>query len=120
MKTMTNTDRSGFRDWVALVALMFGYAALFLKYYPPLAGIEDEVGFINQALVWSRGAVSAEGAELPDLADFVLAGDRHVSMRQPGRSLLALPFLMAGGVRTVCGSGLLHHLANAAQAGLVH
>lgn len=107
------------RQWAALAALMLGYSALFALTYPPLAGIEDEVGFINQALVWSRGAVSAEGAELPDLADFVAAGDRHVSMRQPGRSLLALPFLMAGGVRWVFVSGLLLHLATTALAALL-
>ena len=40
------TDRRG---WGALVALMAGYAALFFAYYPPLAGIEDEIGYLNQA-----------------------------------------------------------------------
>ena len=84
---MTNPDRSRSRDWAALVALMLGYIALFLTYYPPLAGIEDEVGFINQTLVWSRGAVSAEGAGYTDLADFGLIKGRHVAMRHPGRSL---------------------------------
>src|SRR3954452_1485950 len=88
------------RDWAALAALMLAYAGLFAAYYPPLPGIEDEVGFVNQALVWSRGAISAEGAGLPPgLTDFTPVAGRHVAARHPGRSLAALPFLMAGGVR---------------------
>src|SRR5438270_599437 len=38
-------------------------------------------------------------------------GGRHVALRQPGRSLLALPLLVAGGVRATFLSGLLVHLA---------
>jgi hypothetical protein len=98
--------------WLALAALMLGYALLFAWYYPPLPAIEDEVGFLNQALVWSRGAFSAEGAGLPpDLADFGLIRGRHVSSRNPGRSLVALPFLVLGGVHAVFASGLVLHLA---------
>jgi hypothetical protein len=94
--------------------MMLGYAVLFVAFYPPLSGIEDEVGFVNQALVWSRGAISSEGAGLNNLADFAPVGDRrdrHVAQRHPGRSLLALPFLMIGGVRATFASGLLLHLA---------
>jgi hypothetical protein len=102
---------------------MLGYAALFALWYPPLPGIEDEAGFVNQALIWSRGAVSAEGAGFStgfgDLADFTEVGGRHVPLRQPGRSLLALPFLMAGGVRATFASGLLLHLATTALAALL-
>jgi len=62
--------RSSARECAALLALLLGNTALFAAYYPPLAGIEDEIGFLNQALVWSRGAISAEGAGLPaDLAE---------------------------------------------------
>src|SRR5262245_36171417 len=98
-------------EWLALAAVMFAYGALFSVYYPPLPGIEDEIGFVNQALVWSRGAISAEGAGLPGLADFTLVDGRHVAARHPGRSLAALPFLMAGGVRATFVSGLILHLA---------
>lgn len=112
-------EDSRVRDWAVLVTLMLGYVALFLSYYPPLAGIEDEVGFINQALVWSRGAISAEGAGYTDLADFGLEKGRHVASRHPGRSLAALPFLMVGGVRAVFASGLVLHLAMTAVGGLV-
>lgn len=98
------------REWAALLVLMLAYAALFLVYYPPLSGIEDEVGFVNQALVWSRGAVTSEGAGLPGLADFVPVAGRHVALRNPGRSLLALPFLTLGGVPAVFASGLVLHL----------
>ena len=100
------------REWAALAALMLGYAALFVVYYPPLSGIEDEVGFVDQALVWSRGSISLEGAGLPlDLPDFVVVNGRHVAVRNPGRSLLALPFLLVGGARATFASGLLLHLA---------
>src|SRR5512142_1897442 len=101
------------REWAALLALMMGYAALFLAYYPPLSGVEDEVGFVNQALVWSRGAVTAEGAGWPGLMEFepVRPGGRQVGTRHPGRSLVALPFLLLGGTRAVFASGLVLHLA---------
>src|SRR6476660_10141767 len=99
------------RDWAALAASMLAYAALFAAYYPPLSGIEDEIGFVNQALVWSRGAISAEGAGLPELVDFTPVAGRHVPARHPGRSLVALPFLMLGGVRATFASGLVLHLA---------
>jgi hypothetical protein len=109
---MTNAERLlRSRDRASLAALMLGYSVLFLTYYPPLAGIEDEVGFINQALVFSRGAVSAEGAGYADLDDFGLINGWHVSMRNPGRSLVAIPFLMAGGLRALFVSGLVLHLA---------
>jgi hypothetical protein len=97
---------------------MLGYAALFVAYYPPIAGVEDEVGFLNQALVWSRGAVTAEGAGWPDgLGDFMEHHGRHVPTRHPGRSLVALPFLAAGGVPATFASGLLLHLAMTAVGG---
>jgi hypothetical protein len=98
---------------------MVGYGAIFLVYYPPLAGIEDEVGFINQALVWSRGAVSAEGAGYTDLWDFWLIDGWHLAARHPGRSLVALPFLLAGGLRAVFVSGLVLHLAMTATGAVL-
>src|SRR5262249_40113198 len=91
--------------------LMAGYAGLFAAYYPPLPAVADEAGFINQALVWSRGAVSAEGAGLSDLADFGEYRGRHLATRHPGRSLVALPLLAAGGVRAASAAGLVLHLA---------
>jgi hypothetical protein len=104
-----------------LAALMVGYAGIFAAFYPPVAGVEDEVGFLNQALVWSRGAVSSEGAGLPcGLPDFMDVDGRHVPTRHPGRSLVALPFLALGGVRATFASGLLLHLgATAAAAALL-
>lgn len=96
--------------WTALGILMLGYTALFLVYYPPLSGIEDEVGFINQTVVWSRGAISSEGAGLDDLGDFLLIKGRHVAVRHPGRSLIALPFVAIGGLRAIYLSGLALHL----------
>ena len=104
----------------ALHALMLGFAALFAAYYPPISGIEDETGFLNQALVWSRGAVSSEGAGFPHgLHDFIEVSGRHVPARHPGRSLLALPLLILGGTRATFVSGLaLHLLATLAGAAI--
>ncbi|HEY2156835.1 MAG TPA: hypothetical protein VGH33_14485, partial [Isosphaeraceae bacterium] len=61
-------DASGSRrGWAILGALMVAYAALFAAFYPPIPGIEDEIGYLNQAWVWSRGSTSAEGAGYADL-----------------------------------------------------
>lgn len=108
-------------EWSALAALMAGYVLIFLYFYPPIAGVEDEIGFLNQARVWSLGAVSSEGANLPfPPHDFIEVGGRHVPARHPGRSLVALPFWAFGGGRAVFASGmLLHLLMTAAGASLL-
>ncbi len=110
-----------FKAWAVLGALMLGFAGLFAAYYPPISGIEDETGFLNQAIVWSRGAVSSEGAGFPcGLHDFIELKGRHVPARHPGRSLLALPLLVLGGTRATFVSGLaLHLLATLAGAALL-
>ena len=114
-----NVRRDG---WIALTLGCLAFAALFLATYPTLSGVEDEVGFVNQALVWSRGAISSEAAgfaelnddgdlhDTPHLADFIRVGDRHVPSRHPGRSLILLPFLVLGGIRAGFLSGLAIHL----------
>jgi hypothetical protein len=43
----------------------------------------------------------------------VRPGGRQVATRHPGRSLVALPFLLLGGTRAVFASGLAPHLATA-------
>jgi hypothetical protein len=104
-----------YKAWAALAFLMLGYSVLFAVYYPPISGIEDETGFLNQALVWSRGAVSAEGAGFAHgLPDFIASHGRHVPARHPGRSLVVLPFLVLGGTRATYVSGLLLHLLTTA------
>jgi hypothetical protein len=106
-------------DWAILVGLLLAYAYLFYVYYPPLAGIEDEVGFINQGIVFSKGSVSAEGAGYQGLDDFVLAKGRHVSRRNPGRSLLVAASLPWGGYRSAFVSGAIIHIALVIVAGLI-
>jgi hypothetical protein len=121
--TMNETQRAGptsfRRDWAALAALMLGYTLLFAVFYPPTFGIEDEAGYLNQALVWSRGSFTAEGAGFDDLSGFFPVGGQHIAVRQPGRSLTVLPFWVVGGMRAVFISGLLIHLATAAVAGAI-
>jgi len=97
--------------WVALVAAVAVYLAIFATYYPPIAGVEDEGGFINQAVVWSKGATSAEGAGLGDVFDFVESSGRHVPWRNPGRSLIVLPLLLVFGLKWIFVSGAVVHVA---------
>ena len=86
------------------------YILIFLAFYPPICGIEDEQGFVNQAIFWSRGAISAEGADLSiHLGDLLPINGRHLPIRHPGRSLLALPFYMIGGYQAIFLSGILIH-----------
>lgn len=100
--------------------MMLSYVAAFLVYYPITHAIEDEVGFINQALVWSKGVLSAEDAGFRNLADFVEANNgKHVGRRHPGRSLLIIPFLAAIGYRSIFLSGALIHLGLTLLAALI-
>jgi hypothetical protein len=102
--------RSLAAHWMLLAGMVAVYLALFFYYYPATHGIEDEVGFINQAIVWSHGAVSAESAGFDQLSDFIECKGRHVCWRNPGRSLLILPLLMFGGLRAIFVSGAVIHL----------
>lgn len=87
------------------------YTALFFWFYPPICGIEDEQGFVNQTIFWSRGSVSAEGSDLsPHLGDLIEVAGRHVPMRHPGRSLITLPFYAIGGYHAIFISGYIIHL----------
>ncbi|MFM7319656.1 MAG: hypothetical protein ACKO85_12060 [Isosphaeraceae bacterium] len=86
------------------------YLLIFLLFYPPICGIEDEQGFVNQAIFWSRGALSAEGAGLSiHLGDLMPIGGRHLPIRHPGRSFATLPFYMAGGYQAIFISGIFLH-----------
>jgi hypothetical protein len=123
-----NVRRAG---WIVLTLSCLVFTVLFLATYPTISGVEDEVGFVNQALVWSRGVITSEAsgfAELrydgdtrdtPHLADFIRVGSRHVPSRHPGRSLILLPFLMLGGVRAGFLSGLAIHLGITFVGGLL-
>ena len=94
-----------------LTAGILAYLGLFLAYYPPIAGIEDEQGFVNQAIFWAYGGLSAEAAGLPTtLGDLVEVDGRHLPARHPGRSLVALPFYAAGGYHGVFLSGAFLHV----------
>lgn len=97
--------------WLYLAASAAVYLVLFVAYYPPTHGVEDEVGFINQALALSRGAVTPEGAGFSVLQDFRPYKGRMVGIRNPGRPLLSAPFVAAGGLHAVFLSGALVHLA---------
>jgi len=94
-----------------LIAGILAYLALFAAFYPPIAGIEDEQGFVNQAIFWYHGGLSAEAAGLPvTLGDLVEVDGRHLPARHPGRSLVALPFYAVGGYAGVFASGAFLHV----------
>jgi hypothetical protein len=98
----------------ALALMLAIYLVTFIYYYPPIYGIEDEVGFINQAVLWSQGAISAEGAAIKNSREFndlLLFKGRHVVWRNPGRSLLLLPFLKFFGFGSIFLTGALIHIA---------
>jgi len=98
------------RGTAAILVACLAYVAISLAFFPQALGIRDELGFINQAAVWSRGALSAEGAGLSDAADFAEVGGRHVSWRNPGRSLLILPFVGTGSLAPHHVVSILVHL----------
>jgi len=103
-----------------LVSGLLIYTGFFLGFYPPICGIEDEQGFVNQAIFWSRGGVSAEGAGLsPHLGDLMMVQGVHVPMRHPGRSLTVLPFYLAGRYRAIFLSGLILHISMTVLAAAV-
>ena len=90
---------------------LFLYTAGFYRFYPPICGIEDEQGFVNQTIFWSKGSVSAEGAMLsPLLGDLIEIDGKHVPMRHPGRSLITLPFYLIGGYHAIFISGYMIHV----------
>jgi hypothetical protein len=107
-------------QWLLLVMCMAVYVFLFALYYPPLSAIEDEVGFVNQAIVWSKGSVFAESAGYPTMTDFIRVNGHTVAWRNPGRSLIILPFIAMGGVRAVFLTGALIHLAMTLVAAFLH
>lgn len=112
------------RRWFVIYAAMILFSALFLIFYPPkIAGIEDEVGFINQTIVWSHGAVTAEDAGFgSSVDDFVPSAARHgehVGWRNPGRSLIGVPFFSVGGQAALPLVGLIFHLLIAWLSALI-
>lgn len=111
MMTEPAEDCDAMLPRIPLAVGILAYCLLFFAFYPPIAGIDDEQGFVNQAIFWSRGAFSAEGAGLPTtLGDLVVVNDRHMPARHPGRSLVALPFYLAGGYAGVFASGAFLHV----------
>lgn len=86
------------------------YVALFFNNYPPIAGIEDEIGFINQAAIWSQGCTSAECAGFAKMPDFIIVDGKAVGWRNPGRSLVLIPFFWLNAPEAIFASGALIHI----------
>lgn len=105
--------------WALLAAAIAAYLILFAVYYPPTHGIEDEVGFLNQAIVYGRGALTPQGAGFDDLADFREFKGRLVGIRNPGRPLIAAPFIALFGLKSAFASGALIHVVLTGIAALL-
>src|SRR5580765_6985971 len=98
------------KDWRVLCLLMALFTGIYLYYYPPIHGIDDEAGYINLAYVWSNGSTSTTGTAMPTLFDFEKVNGRDVSWRSPGRSAALFPFLAVFGATSIFISSLLIHL----------
>ena len=107
---MNGENRNNKFSWSLLCGLLAAYLAIFFLYYPPTLGIEDEAGYINQAFVWLRGSISAEGAGYENLAVFEEYRGRNVSWCSPGRSAAILPFWILFGTGGIFVSGAAIHL----------
>lgn len=101
----TSHDR---RLWLLLLV---GYTLVYLWFWPAGPGIHDEAGFVNQALLWTHGPAMDARASRAPVDDLLRIDDRTVTWRNPGRSLLLVPFLPLGSVRALYLSSLLLHLA---------
>lgn len=102
--------------WAGLVLLLLVYTAVYAAYFPRIHGIKDEAGFINQALLWSRGLPPDFDLRTSPIEDLVFVGGKWVSWRNPGRSLLILPLLPFRSTEVLYGSSLLLHLASTLAA----
>jgi hypothetical protein len=100
-------------DWGLLGVASVAYSILFAYFYPPLSGIEDEIGFRVMADVWSRGHFTSEGAGLAEPPQGFIPSRNlqgHVGWQNPGRPLTLLPFLWLGIKPLQFWSGALVHL----------
>lgn len=106
------------RGWTLLGVSILLYLVGFALWYPPTHAIEDEVGFLNTALIWSKGSLTTEGAGLGELSETQLGPRGRTGWRNAGRSLLAAPVLAVFGYRASFAVGALIHVLLALVAGL--
>lgn len=106
------------RGWTLLGVSILLYLVGFAVWYPPTHAIEDEVGFLNTALIWSEGALTSEAAGLGELSETQLGPRGRVGWRNAGRSLITAPVLATLGYRATFALGALIHVLLALVAGL--
>jgi hypothetical protein len=106
------------RGWTLLAISMALYLIGFAVWYPPTHAIEDEVGFLNTALIWSKGALTSEGAGLGELSETQVGPRGRVGWRNAGRSLVTAPVLASFGYSATFAVGALIHVLLALVAGL--
>jgi hypothetical protein len=111
------SDRTLRVHWIVLLAAVLSYLGLFVVYYPGLSAVDDEVGFVNQAVILSKGALTAESAGIGGYGE---VNGHATPWRNPGRSMLIVPLIVLLGLHSIFISGALIHAAMTFAAALVH
>jgi hypothetical protein len=106
-------------QWLVLTLALVGYLGLFGWFYPPLPGIEDEVGFLNLGYALSRGTANAHDLGYEELQGFKPTYGRLIGWRNPGRALTVVPFFWCDATDGVFWSGAAIHVATTLAAGLL-
>jgi len=106
----TSSTSSSRSQWTVVLTCCAIFAALFLYYYPPLPAIEDEIGFYNQASLWSQGRLHADVSEVPSEFAFLPVDGKQTGWRNPGRSLSLIPFFLARRQAEMFWTGCVIHI----------
>ena len=100
------------KDWAILSFFALLFSIIYNIYYPPISGIEDEIGFINQAILWTHHKLTLDspfldGKFLGDLGEH----DGHfLFIRNPLRSFTLMPFIWTNQLGGIFYSSLFIHL----------
>lgn len=108
--------RTPLSHWAALTAAILLYLVLFFVYYPPLAGIDDEIGYVNQAVIWSKGTLTAEDS---GIAGYSGVNGWYTTWRNPGHPLLITPLIVLFGLGSIFISGAAIHAVLTLVAALI-
>jgi len=101
------------KDWALLFLFALLFVIIYIVYYPPISGIEDEIGFINQAILWTHQKLTLatpflDGKFLGDLGEH---NGGFLFIRNPLRSFTLLPFIWTNQLGSIFYSSLFIHLS---------
>jgi len=109
------------KDWIILFFFAFIFTIIYIIYYPPISGIEDEIGFINQAILWTHQKITLDSPFLDGkfLGDIGEHNGHFVFIRNPLKSVTLLPFIWIKQLDGMFYSSLLIHLVLTVLCGLI-